>query len=302
MPYGQATLLDIKKLDAGIGFELIEESIQSAPELRMIPAETIAGTEIKLTVRTDLPEVSFRNYNEGTPRSKSAYEDRVFQTAILDHQVAIDRKLVENALEPVKVLENHMVGALEAAFRHVGRQFYYGSGNDDKGFPGLIAQFMADAKHEVDVAGGSNKTSVWFVRIARESLQFLFGSGTTINMQEDWKLETILDAKSNPYQAWVNWLTGNVGLRLANRQTCVRIKNIGTAEGKTLNDTHMFSAYQKFVDASGLEPTHIFMTGRSQEQLRASRTAFHPTGQPIPMVDNFQGIPIIRTASISNNE
>jgi hypothetical protein len=115
-------------------------------------------------------------------------------------------------------------------------------------------------------------------------------------------VETVLDDQGNPFQAYVNWLTGSIGLRLANRQSCVRIKNIGTSTGKTLTDTHMFAAYQKFVDACGAEPTHILMTGRSQEQLRASRTATNPTGAPVPLVDNFQGIPIIRTASISNNE
>src|SRR5690606_3869546 len=136
MPFGNLTLLDLKKLDAGIGFELIEESIVEAPELRIIPADTIPGTEMKLTVRSKLPEVAFRHYNEGVARSKSSYEDRVFETAILDHQVAVDVKLVEKSLNPSRVLEDHMVGALEAAFRHVGRQFYYGTGNDEKGFPG----------------------------------------------------------------------------------------------------------------------------------------------------------------------
>lgn len=302
MPTGQLNLLDLKKLDAGIGFELIEESVSEAPELRIIPAEVIPGTEMKLTVRTHLPSVSFRHYNEGTARTKSAYEDRIFQTAILDHQVAVDKKLVDGALDPARALENHMVGAIEASFRHIGKQMYYGTGNDEKGFPGLLAQMMIDADHEVDVTGTAAKSSVFFVRVARESLQFLFGSGTTINMQEDWKIETIHDAEGNPYQAFVNWLTGSVGLRLANRQACVRIKNIGTATDKTLTDKHMFSAYQKFVDACGAEPTHIFMTGRSQEQLRSSRTATNATGAPVPLVDNFQGIPILRSASISNAE
>jgi len=302
MPTGNLTLLDIKKLDSGIGFELIEESVREAPELRFIPVETIAGTEMKLTVRTQLPEVAFRNFNEGTVRSKSSYEDRVFETAILDHQVAVDRKLVESSLAPARVLENHMVGALEAAFRHIGKQFYYGTGNDKKGFPGLLSQMMADTDHEVDVGGTSTKSSVFFVRIARESLMFLFGSGKTIDMMEDWKVETVNDPQGNPFQAYVNWLTGSVGLRLANRQSCVRIKNVGTADGKMLADKHMFAAYQKFVDGCGAEPTHILMTGRSQEQLRASRTAVNPTGAPVSLVENFQGIPIIRTASISNNE
>ena len=68
------TLLDIAKLDAGIGYPLIEEAVKLAPELALVPADTILGTTMELTVRSGLPTVRFRNANEGVARSKSSYE------------------------------------------------------------------------------------------------------------------------------------------------------------------------------------------------------------------------------------
>ena len=44
------------------------------------------------------------------------------------------------------------------------------------------------------------------------------------------------------------------------------------------------------------------MNGRSREQLRNSRTATNANGTPAPLPTEWEGIPIIRTASITNDE
>jgi hypothetical protein len=128
------TLLDIVKVNAGIGFDLIEENVLLSPELRVIPADVITGTEMKLTVRTDLPTVGFRNLNTGTARSKSKYEERVFSCADLSGQIAVDMSLAKRALNQAQYLSNEASGFIEAAFRHVGKQTWYGTSNDAKGF------------------------------------------------------------------------------------------------------------------------------------------------------------------------
>ena len=297
------TLLDIAKLDAGIGYPLIEEAVKLAPELMVVPADTILGTTMELTVRSGLPSVRFRNANEGVPRSKSTYETRTFQTHILDHQVAVDEQIVNGARDKGRLLENHASGAVEAAMQYIGSQFYYGTGNDTKGFPGLLAQCKSDAAHTVDAAGAASKTSVWFLRLGRECVEFLFGNGQTIRLNDTWDLETVYDDNGNPYKAYTNWMKGRIGMRLANKNCAVRIKNLEEAGSnkKTLNDSLLYSAYEKFTEF-GFEPTHIFMNGRSREQLRNSRTATTSNGTPAPLPTEWEGIPIIRTASIANDE
>ena len=296
------TLLDIKKLNDGVGFDLVEENVLLCPELRIIPAEVIAGAEMKLTVRTDLPTVGFRNLNEGMARSKSQYESRVFSCADISGQIAIDLGVYRRALDPLRLQQSEASGFMEAAFRHVAKQFWYGVSNDAKGFPGVIAQMLTDSAHVVDATGTTAKSSVYFVRIARDTVQFLFGNGTTIDLQPEWKEETVNDASGNPFQAMTNWLNGAVGARVANKNSIVRIKNIGTAEGKTLTDLHMYSGYEKFTTALGAEPTHIFMTPRSREQLRASRTATNERGVPAVLPTDWNGIPIVASSAISNAE
>lgn len=297
------TLLDLAKLDAGVGYPIIEEVVKSAPELRTVPASTILGTTMELTVRTGLPSVAFRDANQGVARSKSKYETRTFQTHILDHQIAVDEQIVNGAKDPGRLLENHATGVMEAAMQYVGGQFYYGTGHDAKGFPGLLAQSASDAAHIVDAGGSAAKTSVWFLKLGAESLEFLFGNGQTISLSDTWQLETVYDDKGNPYKAWTNWMSGRVGMRLANRNCAVRIKNIeeSGSDKKVLTDALLYVAYEKFT-AFGIEPTHILMNGRSREQLRSGRTATNPAGTPAPLPTEWEGIPIVRSASILNSE
>src|SRR5690606_11590386 len=124
-----------------------------------------------------------------------------------------------------RLLENHVVGVMESAMQYVGSQFYYGTGHDAMGFPGLLAQYAADPDHTVDAGGATNKTSVWFLKLGPECLEFLFGNGRTIGLNDTWDLETVYDDDGNPYKAYTNWMSGRVGLRLANRNCAVRIKN-----------------------------------------------------------------------------
>ena len=111
------TLLDLAKLDAGVGYPIIEESVKSAPELRVVPASTILGTTMELTVRTGLPSMAFRDANQGVPRSKYRYETKTFQTHILDHQIAVDEQIVNGAKDRGRLLENHVGGVMESAIR-----------------------------------------------------------------------------------------------------------------------------------------------------------------------------------------
>ena len=44
------------------------------------------------------------------------------------------------------------------------------------------------------------------------------------------------------------------------------------------------------------------VTATARERFRGSRTATNPAGNPAPLPTEWEGIPIIRTASIVNSE
>jgi len=91
-----------------------------------------------------------------------------------------------------------------------------------------------------------------------------------------------------------------IGLQFVNKNSAVRIKNLGTASGSTMNDDLAFEALSKF--PAGLTADFCFMNRRSLEQLRRSRTNVTSlTGIP-SLPDSVGGIPIVVTDSIVNTE
>lgn len=130
MPTGLFTLLDHLKQEEGQLSYTVNEAIKLCPELRIVPSDGIEGDSITLTVQTDLPTVRFRQYNEGSPRSKGHFENRVFSCFPLDHQCAVDKRMHENRTPEAqkRLLDSHVMGVIEAAFRHIGSQCYYGTG------------------------------------------------------------------------------------------------------------------------------------------------------------------------------
>lgn len=302
MPQGFLTLLDIAKLDKGSGYPVIDECIGRSRELELFPAATIDGATMELTVLTELPAVGFRTANSGSPRKKPEFATKIFQTAVIEEQVAVDiMGVLKASKDQARTLESQSKPFMKAVLKHIGKQIWYGTGNDVKGFPGLTLQYSPDSEHEVDATGSANLTSIWFLELGPENLETLFGNNASITMFDEWKEETVLDADNNPFLAATNWINGRPGVRLANKHAAVRIKNVGIANGKTATDALLGKGLQACRELE-MEPTHIFMTPRSCEQIRSSRTATSPTGAPAPRPTDYEGISIIETNNLSNNE
>ncbi|XHR27543.1 MAG: major capsid protein [Chthoniobacteraceae bacterium] len=302
MPNGPLTFLDLVKLQTTPGYDLVEENVRLSPELEVVPADVMAATEISLSVRTDLPGVNFSNIGEGAKLSKSGTLTRLFQLAYLDALVSVDVRLLNGKPTDLqgRLLSGEQSGYVESAIRTMGKQFWYGVGNDKKGFPGLIAQGLTDTSHVID-AGGTTaaKSSIFFTALGRNKAEFWFGNNRALEF-DDWFQGNVLDVAGNPYEAENSWMHCSVGARLGNRNAFVRIKNITAEDGKTATYELMHQALRQMRDDLGQIPTHIFMTGRSQEQLRqCDKTALNPN-PPLPTA--FEGIPILPSHNISNAE
>lgn len=299
---GSVTLIDVAKLDAGIGAPLISEVAVVAPEARVFPVDVIQGGTVELSVNTASATVGFRNANEGTTPSIGQFESRIFQTQVIEHPIVIDiQGVLQASKDPARVMESTARTVLEGVVKHIGVQNYYAgtaqSGADLKAAPGLLAQANSAATHTVDADGSTALTSVFMLRLGDGYCDHVYGNGTTLNMG-DWMEETVESAAGKKLRALVSYVSGRVAPRLSNKNALVRIKKIGTDTNKTLNDALLFQAFEKFL-TNGQEPNAIFMTPRSQRQLQASRTATTTNGAPAPLPNEWNGIPIYITNSIS---
>lgn len=294
------TILELKKIEAGLGYDIVEENVRLRPELQVIDADTLGGTEMQLTVRTDLPSVAFTRPNEGVGTDKSKYDTRLFQTANLDAFIKIDTRVLNKfgSAAGGRYMSSEQSGHVEAAMRHAGKQFFYGVANDAKGFPGLIAQMKNDGDHVIDAGGGANKTSIYFIATGPGKTQWLFGNDRTLTF-DDWFKQTVAAENGGDMEAMCAWMHWAPGVRVANKNSVVRIKNISAADHKATFDL-LQDGLQKMRDDLGMIPTHILMSGRSRRQLRDLLVTPEVVNPPLPT--EFEGIPILQSHSISNAE
>lgn len=301
---GAVTLVDVAKLDAGIGAPLISEVAVLAPEAAVIPVDVITGATVELSVMTGSATVGFRNANEGTTPSIGTFESRIYQTQVLEHPVVVDiQGVLNSSKDPGRLLESASRSVLEGVIKHLGVQTWYGgtaqSGADAKAAPGLLAQSNTASTHVVNANGNSAKSSVYMVRLGDGFADHCWGNGTTLSFSEFME-ETVESAAGKKLRALVSYISGRFAPRLANKNALVRIKNIEEDTNK-LTDALLYQAME-LAQTNGVQPNAIFMNPRSLYQLRASRTATNPTGAPAPLPTDWNGIPIYVTNSISNAE
>ncbi len=297
-------MLDLAKLngsDAVVG--LIEENLNQAPEMMIFPARTISGTSFKTLHRTGLPTTQFRNVNEGVNTSKSSYANKLVECFYLDAKLEMDVAAASGDDQgAAHALSLEADGQSESALQHMGKQVWYGVGNDAKGFPG--AQALVDSAYTLDAGGttASTGSSVYGVRVGDKHGSMIFGKDTVLSMG-DWRIQRITrDAKE--LDAWLNSIQGWVGFQWVNKDSVCRLKDITADSGKTCTDAKL----AELLSQLKWVPDYWFMTRRSRFQLQISRTPTSNTSgesskQPIaPLPTESNGIPIVVTDSLINTE
>jgi hypothetical protein len=300
------TILDIAKFNDSVG-DLIEDSLAQAPEVAILPARTIPGFTFTSLHRTAVPSVGFRDGNEGVAPVQSTYLNREHSTFIVDASSEVGKATAQRATDGTAVvLAREARGMMIGALRSMGSQLWYGTGSTvasstaasaAKGFQGCNQLVGTDII--VDKAGtGSARSSVWAIKYGEDGVQFVMGDEGVFDT-DDPRLVRLTDGSSNPYDGWRTPLLWHQGIYVANQNALGRIKNITAAA--TLDDDDIYSLLSKF--PTGHAPDALFMTRRSLEQLRSSRTATNQGGTPAPTPTTAgDNVPIVVTDNLLNTE
>ena len=300
-------LLDLTKL-RGHAREvgLIESVMTAAPELTVIPGRTIKGSTFKTVDRTKLPNTGFTNANEGIAPDKSSFamklvECHIFRGAInVDKAVAMD---YEDGPAALQRIESEGVG--RSAGIEIGKQIFYGTDEDAKGFPGLQALCPAGMVVDATGTGGNVGTSVYAVKFGPQFVQLIWGGGSTLQLPP-FREQAVNDGNGGQYDAYVSNLTAWVGLQCVHPYAIARIKNLTAQNGKGLTDSLLADLLAKF--PVGFTPDAFFMARQSRTQLQKSRTVVlqgngkndvgSQSGPVAPIPTEAFGIPIITTDNL----
>lgn len=311
------SLLDITKrdnCDEAIG--LVEEITTVAPEFTQLLGRPINGTTYRIKKRTALPGGPiFRKLNNGVDRVASSYEQVLAECFFLDAQLAVDEAVLSagkgEGNSPASILADEASGVVAQKMIALGDQFYRGKTAGADGFVGLQASYDA-TNCEVDATGsGGTCCSVWLIMNSLQGVHWIWGNNSGLNMKE-WRVQTITGADSKPMTAMVNNLSGWVGLSVGHSKSIVRIKNVKNASGKYLTDILVAQALEKMPLSIRSQPgLRLLMNPRAALTLQLSRSTSNSTGtqktdsgilQFAPMPTESNGVPIILTESLPNNE
>ncbi|MEZ6068275.1 MAG: hypothetical protein R3B90_21750 [Planctomycetaceae bacterium] len=291
-----AGLLD----EAAIGTPEVTGMFNGVKIPRFADARPIKGTSYNTLVRTRLPQVGFRDANEAPIKSKGTYEKRRVETYILNPRWECDKAVADQHEDgPEAYIATEGSGTVQAALQHLAAQFYYGTANDAKGCPGLKASVNDAMRVDATGSTANGGSSVWAVRFGPNDVQWVMGENGMLQL-DDPRIGDILDAEGHQLTGYIQEMLAYVGLQVRSIHSIGQIYNLTTQADKGLTDDRIAALLTKF--KKGLPPHALLMSGRSQEQLRKSRTATNATGAPAPLPTEAFGIPIIPTDNILDTE
>lgn len=302
------TLLELAKLkgtDTTLG--IVEEVTTHAPELDTIRGREITGVSNLVAVRTALPTgPAFRSANEGVNIGKATHQQKRFDTFLFDAQMQVDEAIVKAAQaqggNAAGVLANEAVANMRQKTIALGAQLY--SGSDAKGYPALSTYLSSTL--DVDAQGTGTTYTAWFILNKPGAVEFIFSDGG-IQMGQ-WTKQQVVDPADSTKRlmAWVNNLSGFIGLQCVTSFCVGRIKNISAA--KPLTDDLAEDLLALF--PVGQRPNMCFVNRQTRRGLQKSRSvtvmanvggrAGEGTFQgTAPLPTDVAGVPLVVTDSIA---
>jgi hypothetical protein len=253
------TLADVfKRTDADKQIAAVIELLaQDNPILAdMIVKEANDGTTHLTTVRTGIPEGTWRMLYQGVQPTKSTTAQVRDATGMIEAWSEIDEKLVRMTQDSAGLRLSEAQAFLEGLNQGVGTSMFYGDqATSPAKFTGLAPRFnklanSGSGAQIVDAGGtGSDNTSIWFVVWGENTVHGLYPKGSKAGItREDKGVQTktnpdgsVLDVVREKFQ----W---DIGLSVRDYRYVSRIANIDVSDVQagTLNlYNFMRKAYYK---------------------------------------------------------
>lgn len=202
------------------------------------------GDGHQTTIRTGLPDVAERRYNQGIKQTKTTTMNVREQLAMLEDLSAVDAKLAQKSGNVQAYRASERIGKLQAGHIWLAKNFIYGSpALSPDTFMGLAPRYSSKSalagSQIIDAGGtGSDNTSIYALTWGGTGAHLLYRDGTAAGFE--FKDMTpngpqLIDA---PVQAvdrrqmlgYQDWMGIHVGFSLGDWQAGGRIANIDVSD------------------------------------------------------------------------
>jgi len=206
------------------------------------------GTSHKTTIRTGIPEATWRKLYGGIQSTKSATAQVVDSCGMLEALPKIDVDLVDKSGDPTGALFSENAPHIEGIRQQLEKTLFYGDVADyPERFMGLNPRYdlyerssTDDGKFDYNVlhggGSGSDNTSIWLVTWGDNTCHGLYPKGSKAGLVQENKgkqMVTAYDDSGNPagdYFAYVTHYKWDVGLCVRDWRSVGRIANIDVSD------------------------------------------------------------------------
>lgn len=317
------TLLDlVKRLNPdGKGISVVVEILNQTNEILddMVWIEGNLPTGHKTTVRSGLPEPTWRKLYQGVQPSKSKVIQVTDACGMLHSRGVVDEALANMSSDVPAFRLSEASAHIESMGQELASTIFYGnSDTEPEKFTGLAPRFnssTAENGGQIIKGGGSGSTntSIWLVVWGTNTVHGIYPKGTKAGLEhKDKGVTEEADASGGKYDAYVDTFKWNCGISLRDWRHVVRICNIDvTALTKNASGSSadlvdlMTQAVETVQSLNGRAAFYCNKTIRSFLRRQVKNTSnVHLSLEDVAgkKALAFDGIPIRRVDALLNTE
>jgi hypothetical protein len=231
-----------KRMEDGYRVASIIELLSQTNEILddMLVVEGNLPTGHKTTVRTGLPQATWRLLNQGVPNAKSTTAQIVDTCGNLEAYAIVDRDIADLNGNTAEFRLSEVRAFLEGMSQQVAATLMYGNQHiNPERFTGFAPRYStgntsaAQTANNVLNGGGlaSTNTSIWIVVWGPDTTHATFPKGKITGLQhKDMGEWPVADASGNTFQAYRDHFKWEIGLVQRDWRYTARIANIDVSQ------------------------------------------------------------------------
>ncbi|TAJ26822.1 MAG: hypothetical protein EPO67_17935 [Reyranella sp.] len=297
--------------------EILAQTNEVLDDMKWVEGNLPTGH--RTTVRTGLPQGTWRQLNYGVQPGKSTTAQVNDACGMLETYSEIDKALADLNGNTAEFRLSEDKAFLEGMSQQMAQTVFYGNSSSmPERIMGLAPRFntlnaaTATSQNIIDAGGtGTDNTSIWLVVWGDLTVHGIFPKGSKAGLQmKDLGEQTLRDPANNPYQGYRTHYKWDAGLTVRDWRYAVRIANIDVSDlsggGATDLVKHMIRATHKVPSLKTGQPVfYMNRTGRQWLDIQAATkdnvmlrlSEFE--GKP---VREFLGVPIRTCDQLLNTE
>ncbi|WP_207877445.1 major capsid protein [Pseudomonas sp. 32_A] len=279
------------------------------------------GSKHKTTMRSGIPEPTWRMFNQGVQPSKSTTVPVLDTTGMMEDYGLVDKGLADLSGNEAAFRASENLGKLQGFNNKASRYMFYGNTQTEpQAFLGLSPRYNSLAaesgRNIVDAGGtGSTNTSIWFVTWGELTTHLLYPKGSVAGFQHrNLGEDTVKDDVGGEFQAYRDHFKWDIGMSVRDWRANARVANIDVttltsdaASGAKLIENMIKAYYLLENPMQGEGKTVIYCNRTIQTFLHlqamnsknVNLTLGEYAGRKIP---ELLGIPIKRCDELLNTE